>query len=248
MIKLPFAFRTGVGPMNHVLHEVQMPTWEAAILRGKQANHCIETLHGDLCKDGWTDRGAVWVVDSHGPKASCYMEGPKPPWKGSILVDRGAHCTHSAISCTKTAEPIHLPFRLWTQVGQRMRKFNRIRQVAPMYSHRRTRYRHLSNNIEPSAYGNDAPYYRQHCAKRKALVFNLLKDRFWGFSPHSGDTLRRWGWNFTRRRGPLQSASLCQISPPSVQWLGYRTPKTEIFTQISSKCRAAAAVPLPESP
>jgi len=33
-IKLPFAFRTRVGPMNHVLHEVQMPTWEVAILRG----------------------------------------------------------------------------------------------------------------------------------------------------------------------------------------------------------------------
>ena len=26
--------------MNHILHEVQMPTWEWAILRGKQANHC----------------------------------------------------------------------------------------------------------------------------------------------------------------------------------------------------------------
>jgi len=26
--------------MNHVLHEVQTPTWEGAILRGKQANHC----------------------------------------------------------------------------------------------------------------------------------------------------------------------------------------------------------------
>jgi len=40
IIKLPFAFRTRVGPMNHVLHEVQMPTWEGAILKGKQANHC----------------------------------------------------------------------------------------------------------------------------------------------------------------------------------------------------------------
>jgi len=38
-IKLPFAFRTRLGPMNHVLHEVQMPTWEGAILRGKQANY-----------------------------------------------------------------------------------------------------------------------------------------------------------------------------------------------------------------
>ena len=31
-IKLPFAFQTWVGPMNHVLNEVQMPTWEGAIL------------------------------------------------------------------------------------------------------------------------------------------------------------------------------------------------------------------------
>jgi len=39
-IKMPFAFRTRVAPMKHVLNEVQMPTWEGAILRGKQANHC----------------------------------------------------------------------------------------------------------------------------------------------------------------------------------------------------------------
>jgi len=50
-IKLPFAFRTWVGPINHVLHEVQMPTWEATILRAKQANH-IGTLCGHLCKHG----------------------------------------------------------------------------------------------------------------------------------------------------------------------------------------------------
>jgi len=44
------------------------------------ANHCIETLRGHLCKDGWTDRDAVWVVDSHGPKASCVtLEVQIPP-------------------------------------------------------------------------------------------------------------------------------------------------------------------------
>jgi len=48
--------------------------------------------------------------------------------------------------------------RLWTRVGRRMHKFNRIRQVAPMCSYRRTRCRHLSNSIEPSVFGNDAPY------------------------------------------------------------------------------------------
>jgi len=35
-IKLPFAFRTWVGPMNHVLHEVHMPTREGKILRGNR--------------------------------------------------------------------------------------------------------------------------------------------------------------------------------------------------------------------
>jgi len=32
----------------------------------------------------------------------------------------------------KTAEPIHLPFRLWTRVGRRIHNFNRIRKMAPM--------------------------------------------------------------------------------------------------------------------
>jgi len=41
-----------------------------------------------------------------------------------------------------------------------MHKFNRIRQVAPMCIYGRTRCRHLSNNIEPSIYGNDAPYVK----------------------------------------------------------------------------------------
>ena len=39
-IKLPFALRTQVGPMNHVLHDVYRPNWEGAILSGKQADHC----------------------------------------------------------------------------------------------------------------------------------------------------------------------------------------------------------------
>ena len=66
----------------------------------------------------------------------------------------------SAVSCAKTAEPIHFPFRLWTRVGWRMHKFNRIRQVAPMCPYGRTRCRHLSNNIESSFYSNDVPYVK----------------------------------------------------------------------------------------
>jgi len=35
--------------------------------------------------------------------------------------------------------------------------------------------------------------YRQHCAQRKAPVFELLRGRFGGFSHRGGDTLHRWG-------------------------------------------------------
>jgi len=66
--------------------------------------------------------------------------------------------------------------------------------------------------------------YRQHCAKCNAPVFNLLGGRFWGFSPLRGNALHWWGWNLAWRSPPP-----CHISPPSVQRLGYRTPKTEIF-------------------
>jgi len=93
----------------------------------------------------------------------CYIGGPDPLWKGAILVDRGAHCKLSALSaikCAKTAEPIHLPFRLWTRVGGGMHKFNRIRQVAPICPDGRTCCRCLSNNIEPSVYGNNVPYVK----------------------------------------------------------------------------------------
>ena len=61
-------------------------------------------------------------MGSGGPKESCVRWGPDPPREGAILVIRGAHCK---VSCAKTAEPIDLPFGLWTQVGRRKHKFNR---------------------------------------------------------------------------------------------------------------------------
>jgi len=64
--------------------------------------------------------------------------------------------------------------------------------------------------------------YRQHCEKRNAPVFNLLRGRFWGFSPCRGDT--------------LVPSSMPNFTPQSVQRLGYRSPKTDIFTDIWSKC------------
>jgi len=38
---------------------------------------------------------------------------------------------HSVVNCAKTAEPIVMPFGLWTWVGCRKHKFNRMHQVAP---------------------------------------------------------------------------------------------------------------------
>ena len=55
------------------------------------------------------------------------------------------------MNCAKTVEPIDLPFALWTPLGRSMNKFNRIRQVAPMYPNGTTHCRHLANTIEPSA-------------------------------------------------------------------------------------------------
>jgi len=45
---------------------------------------------------------------------------------------------HSAVSCAKMDEPIDLPFGLWTRVGRKKHKFNRIRQVFYVPSLERT--------------------------------------------------------------------------------------------------------------
>jgi len=85
--------------------------------------------------------------------------GPDPPWEGAILRGRESHCKvwgHSAVTCTKTAEPIvvscaetpepiDLPFELWTRVGQRKHKSSRIHQVAPIYP--TTLYCELCKNV-----------------------------------------------------------------------------------------------------
>jgi len=64
------------------------------------------------------------------------MEVTILPWEGAILrEEEAAHCNalgHSAVICAKTAEPIDLPFGLWTWVDQRKHRFNCIRQVEPV--------------------------------------------------------------------------------------------------------------------
>jgi len=86
-----------------------------------------------------------------------------PTGSGNFCGYRGARCKVqrlSAVTCAKTAEPIDLPFGLWTRVGRRKHKFNRIRQVASMCPHGRTHFHQLPNTIEPSVCGGDVPYVK----------------------------------------------------------------------------------------
>jgi len=83
------------------------------------------------------------------------LHGAQIPNRGAIIRGKdmpGYARWHSAVSCTNMAEPIELPFALWTRVGRRKHKFSRIRQVAPMYPH----WHNLANTIEPSVCGGDA--------------------------------------------------------------------------------------------
>ena len=66
-------------------------------------------------------------------------------------------------------------------------------------------------------------HYRQHCVQRNAPVFKLLRGRFEVFRPAGATCCTNRGEIWRGRR---------QISPPSVQWLGYRIPKTKIFTEM----------------
>jgi len=79
------------------------------------------------------------------------------------------------------------------------------------------KFHNSSTHVKKSAFKSYVICYRQHCAQRKAPIFQLLRGRFWCFSPHKGNSLHRWRWN---------SAWTAMLNfTPSVQRYGYRTPK-----------------------
>ena len=98
-IKLPFAFWTRVGPMNHILNEVHMPTWEGAIVSGKQANHCKIWRHSA-------------VVCAKTLNWSRYLFGCGLDWAevctSSIVFTRWHQCAlmegHVAVTCRITLD------------------------------------------------------------------------------------------------------------------------------------------------
>jgi len=47
---------------------------------------CRSVCHtSEPCKNGWTDRHAVWVEDLGGPKGHVLDGGSDPPWEGAML-------------------------------------------------------------------------------------------------------------------------------------------------------------------
>jgi len=61
--------------------------WETAILKGEGVAHC--KVKGHLCKSGWTDRDAIWVLGSDGPKQSCIGWGYRSHGKGNFKGRKG---------------------------------------------------------------------------------------------------------------------------------------------------------------
>jgi len=95
--------------------------WSAGLLPVSPAKR----LNRSRCRLGW---GLAWA------REPCVRWGPDPPhWKGQFWEKKSRRVYGlSAVSCARTAEPIDLPFGLWTPVDRRRRKLNHIRQVTPM--------------------------------------------------------------------------------------------------------------------
>ena len=66
------------------------------------------------CKNGYTDRDAIWVEDSGGPKEPCIRWGPDSSMgRGNFEWGEGSPIVKyrvTAVICAKMAEPIEMPF------------------------------------------------------------------------------------------------------------------------------------------
>jgi len=110
---------------------------------------CLAGLHpswSSALQNGWTDLGAIWVVDSDGPKEPRIRLGSRSlVCKGQFLVGKGtAHCKVYwpwAVRRAETAELIKMPFRICTRVGPRKHVLDRGAQ-----------WHHLANTTELSVH------------------------------------------------------------------------------------------------
>jgi len=85
---------------------------------------CRSDCHtSEPCKNGCTDRDAVWVEDSGEAKEPCIRWGSRSlRGKGQFWGVRGGYCKvqeHSAVICAKTAERIEMPIGFLAWMGLR---------------------------------------------------------------------------------------------------------------------------------
>ena len=69
-IEMPFGLKTPVGPRNHVLDGGPDPHGKRQFW-GERGVPLYSILCCHLCKNGWTDRDVVWVIDFFKPKLTC---------------------------------------------------------------------------------------------------------------------------------------------------------------------------------
>ena len=68
-METPFGLSVRTGPRNHKLDEPGPdPPWEGAILGEGAPIVKYRSFCREMCKNGWTDQFAIWVVNSDGPK------------------------------------------------------------------------------------------------------------------------------------------------------------------------------------
>jgi len=82
------------------------------IFRLHRSTTYVDAAH---CRNGLTDRGAICFVDLGGPKEAYIRWRSDPRVIGKSDRTLGLPAT----SCAEMAEPIEMPFGLWTWVGPR---------------------------------------------------------------------------------------------------------------------------------
>jgi len=85
---MPFGMLSRVDPRNHVLDGVRSPMRTGNFEGKGMPPTCSTTFWRELCENAWTDRDAVWVMDSGGPKEARIRWGQDLHTKGQLLGER----------------------------------------------------------------------------------------------------------------------------------------------------------------
>jgi len=125
------------GPRNHALDGVQIRHEKGQFWGGKGR---------PIVK--YTDQDAVWVRDLSGPKETCIIWGPDPPWEAAILMENGRPVVKYSDS---------LPCAVKNGWTDRDAVWD-LDSSGPKEAciRRGSHWRHLTNTTEPSMCGGDA--------------------------------------------------------------------------------------------